>query len=173
MGNQGGEFWRGGGVWGKTMPDWAEVWSVGTSQNRSDRVTQAGWGFQTKTHNKMTTRRDYSGHPVTRMKLAVCLLKVELMFWGMCATVWYYEPRWGKSIGMHCSLKGFFFLQVFRAEEPDWIKVAAVTSRTRQISSELSQVSVEVVELDLRCQEDVLRFRKWEYTLVCAGVLVE
>lgn len=53
------------------------------------------------------------------------------------------------------------------------MKAAAVTSHTCQVSSELSEVSVEVVKLDLRCQEDVLRFRKWERTLVCAGVLVE
>lgn len=37
------------------MPDWAEVCSVGTSKNQSDRVTQTA--FQTKTHNKITTRR--------------------------------------------------------------------------------------------------------------------
>ena len=61
----------------------------------------------------------------------------------------------------------------FREKEMEQMKAAAVTSRTCQVSSELSEVSVEVIELDLRCQEDVLRFRKWERTLVCAGVLVE
>lgn len=53
------------------------------------------------------------------------------------------------------------------------MKPAAVTSHTCQVSSELSEVSAEVVKLDLRCQEDVLRFRKWERALVCAGILVE
>lgn len=48
-----------------------------------------------------------------------------------------------------------------------------VASRTCQVSSELSMVSAEVVELNLRCQEDVLGFRKREHTLVCAGVLME
>lgn len=45
-------------------------------------------------------------------------------------------------------------------------------SHTCHVSSELSQVSVEVIELDLCSQEDVLRFRKWEHTLLRAGVLV-
>lgn len=41
----------------KMLPDRAEVQSVGTSENQSDRVTQAGGGFQTKPHDKMTTWR--------------------------------------------------------------------------------------------------------------------
>lgn len=47
-----------------------------------------------------------------------------------------------------------------------------VTSRTCEIPCELSQVSVEVIELDLCSQEDVRRFRKGEYTRLCAGALV-
>lgn len=46
-------------------------------------------------------------------------------------------------------------------------------SHTCQIASKLSQVSVEVIKLDLCSQEDILRFRKWEHTVVCAGVLVK
>lgn len=46
-----------------------------------------------------------------------------------------------------------------------------VTSRTCQISFKMSQISVEVNKLDLRCQEDVLRFRKREHTLLCACIL--
>lgn len=65
------------------------------------------------------------------------------------------------------------FSRVFREEELEQIKIAVETSRTCQITSELSQVSAEVIKLNLSCQEDVLRFRKWEHTLVCAGVLVE
>lgn len=53
------------------------------------------------------------------------------------------------------------------------MKIVAQTSHTCQISPQLSQVSAEVIELNLCCQENVLRFRKWEHTLVCAGVLVE
>lgn len=39
----------GGGVWVKMLPDWAAVWSVGTSGNQSGRVTQASsaGGMQT------------------------------------------------------------------------------------------------------------------------------
>lgn len=47
------------------------------------------------------------------------------------------------------------------------------TQRTCQISLKLPQVSVKVIELDLRCQEDVLRFGKREHALVRAGVLLE
>ncbi len=66
-----------------------------------------------------------------------------------------------------------FYLQVLREEDLTQNTVAVVTSHTCQISSELPQVSVEVIKLDLCCQEDVLRFRKWEHALVCASALVE
>lgn len=45
-------------------------------------------------------------------------------------------------------------------------------TRTCQVTSQLEQVSAEVVELHLRRQEDVLRFRQREGALVCAGVLL-
>lgn len=50
-------------------------------------------------------------------------------------------------------------------------KIKAGTTRTCQVTSELKQVSAEVVELHLRRQEDVLRLRQREGALVCAGVL--
>lgn len=50
---------------------------------------------------------------------------------------------------------------------------AAATGRTRQVAAQLPQVPAQLVELDLRCQEDVLRFGKRERALVCASVLVE
>lgn len=48
-----------------------------------------------------------------------------------------------------------------------------VTSRTCQISSKMSQISVEVIKPDLRCQEDVLRLRKREHALLCACILLD
>lgn len=53
------------------------------------------------------------------------------------------------------------------------VEVRVETRRTCQISAELPQVSVEVIEPDLRGQEDVLRFRKREHALVCASILFE
>jgi len=62
MGNHGVELWRGGGGGSeeKRRQTKAEVRSVGTSPNQSDRVTKHGWGFQTKTRTRMSTRPDYS-----------------------------------------------------------------------------------------------------------------
>lgn len=77
------------------MPDWAEVWSVGTSQERAThKITvielhRLAVVFQTKTHNKMTTRRDcYRSQSHTDAEAhrlsAQCGIHV---LGGMCVTV--------------------------------------------------------------------------------------
>ena len=62
-------------------------------------------------------------------------------------------------------------LGVFRENEAGKDQRLSI-SRTCEVPSELPQVLVEVIELDLCRQEDVLGFREGEHALVCAGVLV-
>lgn len=54
----------GGVVWGKMMPDWAEVWSVGTSKNQSDRVTKGLVEAFKQTRTTKWPQGDYSRQPV-------------------------------------------------------------------------------------------------------------
>ena len=57
------------------------VWSVGTSGERREipaiELHRLAEVYKLRTHNKMTTRQNDSGHPVT------CMFGAGLMFWGM------------------------------------------------------------------------------------------
>lgn len=152
----GGWVGGGGGVWGKMMPEWARVWSVGTS-GKYQKITpiELHWLiFQTKN----TQQNDHKLRLplVTRVtwKLAIRLECVQASN--------NINRKSGNWICLLCS-----FSKARRTGD------AMVTSRTCQISSKMSQISVEVIKPDLRCQEDVLRLRKREHALLCACILLD